>query len=326
MTSAITRRGAAPLAATAAGPAPRPTEATNTPPAPPSSRFETTKRAPAAANPRDVSSTFEALYQSAKAGTLTLPADADQYVYLMVPGFVAPKSALKPNQEALLALGLDARMSTDPELEHPVNVKASVGENAEALAASIAQLARETGKQVIPIVHSSGAPELHQALIDHPELRAQVHCAIALDGTYGGTPLAERYENLKPVVKHAVDALAAKAGIDPQGITDVVEGNREAYLRAHPFPSDVLAFNVAASFNHGFSFLKPLVALLRKDSPGGASDGMVPTANQTLPGQPVAYLGQADHSDLITHRPFSKQSPEAITLAAVSFALTEAAR
>jgi triacylglycerol lipase len=270
-----------------------------------------------ATGPFDVTARFDGLYAAAKAGSLTLPADADKYVYLMVPGFMAPKSAMKPNLEALKAAGLDARMTTEMGLD----VKGDVEANGKALAEIIRKVASETGKQVVPIVHSSGAPELQAALVADPGVKDDIRCAVSLSGTWGGTPLASKFDGLGARVKHVLGNLAEKVGIDTDGISDVSVAHRREYLAEHPYPKDLRTLTVATSFEHGFSFLDPLVRVIDHVKGGGTSDGMVPTRNQVLPGQPVVYLHEADHTDTIMHRPFSKQDPEALTLAAVSLAL-----
>ncbi len=209
----------------------------------------------------------------------------------------------------------------------PVDVTARFDQlYAEAKAgALIRRVHAETSKQVVPMVHSSGAPELHAALVADPGLKDLIHCAVSLSGTFGGTPLATPFDKLNDKVQHVIGNLAEKIGIDTDGISDLTVANRQAYLKQHPYPSDLLTFTVATSFTKGFSFLRPLVELIEHTGNHQQSDGVVPISNQSLAGQPVAYLKDADHTDTIMHRPFSKQQPEALTIASLAYALGAAA-
>ncbi len=273
-------------------------------------------KAPRVEGTLDVTGELDRLYAEARQGRIVLPSDADRYVYLFVPGFLAKHypNTLRPNREALTRRGLDARMSR-------IDTNASVETNAGALAKEVRQLGAQTGAKVIPVVHSSGAPELHQALIDSPDIRGAIRCAIALSGTFRGTPLAHRYDRLSGPMRQRLHSLSAKLGIDAQGLADVAVARREAFQREHPYPADVPTLSIACAFTGGVSLLQPLVAHLRGLSPEGLSDGVVPTAHQSLPGHRVAYLLDADHSDTIMARRFSKHDPGALTLAAVTLAL-----
>jgi triacylglycerol lipase len=263
-----------------------------------------------------VSADLLARYSAARAGKAVLSSRASELVYLAIPGYLARHLSLpfEQNLRALRSQGLDARLSAK-------DTDASVSTNAQSLAREIRALHLETGKAVVAIVHSSGAPELHEALVLDPDLRTHLHCVLSLNGTFLGTPVAALFAALPSFCQRALSAFARWLGIDTQGILDVTVKHRRAFQERHPYPADVVTLAVATSWTRGFSVLSPLMWGLRRWSPRGLSDGLIPTDHQHLPGHRVAFLSDADHSDAVMPRPGSRQSPGALTLAGVSLVL-----
>lgn len=197
-------------------------------------------------------------------------------VVLLAPGAFADRlgGPMTPNLAHLRALGLEARRA-----DFSSGARMEVA--ADAIAGEIRELAGR-GRRAILVGHSSGAVAITVALARSSELAAHVRCAVLLQTTYLGSPVADAVARLRAtparrLVERIVDG-------DFQAIVDVTTPVRRAFVEAHPYPAHLVPTVALATRRLSpRSPLFPLQLLLRL-ARAGASDGMVPTAHQHVPG------------------------------------------
>jgi hypothetical protein len=270
---------------------------------------------------RDVTGSYEDLVSRAKTGENVLPEDAQKYAYLMVPGFLGDKipTYLDPNMERMKALGLDPHMAT-------IDTGAGVEENAEKLRDEIEKIAAEQHRQVVLTGQSKGGVDITAALAKYPELAEHVRAVVSMQAPYGGTPLAEGVES-NPVAKGLADgALGGLFGGDSRAISDLTYGARQQFVGEHPYPSDTVpTVSLATSTT---SQLSPLAGAgnYMRDQLGLASDGMVPTQDEIIPGSDVVRLSNMDHagSNMVLPGRGKADSPGDVTEALLALALRKA--
>jgi pimeloyl-ACP methyl ester carboxylesterase len=193
-------------------------------------------------------------------------------VALVVPGAFAVRlrGPMTPNLARLRSLGLEAR---------PAGIDTSAGmeQNARLLREDVRGLAH-AGKQAILVGHSSGAVAITMMLAREPEIAEHVRCAVLMQTTYLGSPIADllvRHARVRPFVERIV------AG-EWQAIVDVTTAVRRSFVSEHPYPSDRVP-TVSLVTRAERTPLVPL-RLYMKLAHGLESDGMVPTDHQRVPG------------------------------------------
>jgi pimeloyl-ACP methyl ester carboxylesterase len=269
----------------------------------------------------DVTDQYKDLVARAKAGENTLPDDASQYAYLMVPGLVADKipTYLDPNLQRMQELGLDAHMAH-------VDSGAGVDANADELRDEINKIWDEQHRQVVLTGQSMGGVDITAALAKYPELADHVRAVVAMQAPYGGTPLADGVEG-NPITKRlADDALTGIFGGDPRAIQDLTYESRQQFVGEHPYPADqVPTVSLATSTTSQTSPLTIPEDYMR-DVMGLPNDGMVPTADEVIPGSDVVRLDNMDHAGSNMNLPFrgNSDSPGDVTEALLTLALAKA--
>jgi pimeloyl-ACP methyl ester carboxylesterase len=259
---------------------------------------------------------FEKLYAQAKAGANTLPPDAKDCVYLSVEGLYgnAIPGYMDPNDAKLRSLGLDVRALK-------LDTGAGVATNAQTVRQAILE-ASASGKQVVLIGHSKGGVDSTAALALYPELRSHVRAVVTMQSPYGGTPIASDIVEC-PELHTLVDGLAGDLlGASPASLKDLTYEARMAFVRAHPYPSDLPTVSMGSSRLSPLSVLGAGEAYLsgRYHLP---SDGLVPVADAAIPGSQVVTLKNMDHADSSLDMPFDAWDPGALTEALVTMALTQ---
>jgi triacylglycerol lipase len=262
----------------------------------------------------DSTSRFRSVYGAAKSGRNTLPADAKNYVYLSVDGLYGNSipGYMKPNDDRLAALGLDVRALK-------LDTGASVENNAKTIRDAILA-ASAGGKQVVLVGHSKGGVDTTAALALYPELQPHVRAVVAMQSPYGGTPIASDIVEC-PELHSLVDGIAGTLmGAKPESLADLSYDARQAFVRAHPYPTGIPTVSLATSRR---DLASPLFAgeeyqWARYRLP---SDGLVPQADAVIPGSQVVKLNDMDHGDAALDLPFDHYDVGAMTEALVTLAL-----
>ncbi len=266
----------------------------------------------------DVTADFQALHAATRAGESPLPKNAGDFVYLMVPGLFTEHypGYLGDNLERLAERGLDAR-------KVDIDTDASVATNAKGVKKAILEAAK-SGKQVVLIGHSKGGVDMSAALSLYPELKPHVRAAIAMQSPIGGTPIAtdiQSCKELRPLVDRMIQGLFDG---DPRALADLSYGARQAFLKDHPYPTDVPTISLATSSAEPLSLTAGAAAYVQHRY-GEKCDGLVPVKDAIIPGSRVVQLDDLDHSGPAMRGPAAlcKYRPADITEALIALALKD---
>ncbi len=266
--------------------------------------------------PQDATDAFRSLHAAARSGMHALAPDAKDFVYLLVPGLFTDHYPhyMKDNEHRLHSLGLDVRrvqMDSDD----------SVVRNAQRVRDAIEE-ASQTGKKVVLLGHSKGGVDAAAALSLYPELKPHVRALITMQAPFGGSALATdllEARRLAPVVVRSVKRLL---GGDPAAMADLTYEARKAFLKAHPFPSDIPTVCLASARYDRKSLLGPQERYLQKRY-GYASDGLVVRDDAIIPGAKAIVLDDMDHAEsaLTGVKGFPNYWPGDVTEALINVAL-----
>lgn len=196
-------------------------------------------------------------------------------VALVVPGAFAVRfrGPMRPNLERLERLGLPARPSA-------IDTSAGMERNASLLRDDLDGVAR-TGKRAILVGHSSGAVAITLMLARDPSLARHVRCAVLMQTTYLGSPIADlvvRGARARPLVECIVRG-------EWQAIVDVTTKVRRAIVAEHPYPAERVPTVSLVTRAHATPLFLP--RLYMQLALGLESDGLVPTEHQRVPGTDV---------------------------------------
>jgi pimeloyl-ACP methyl ester carboxylesterase len=213
---------------------------------------------------------------------------------LLVPGAYAERlrGAMRPNLERLRQLGLHARHAR-------LDDGASIATNVAGLRDDVLSLAR-AGKKAILLGHSSGAVAITATMALHPDTHAHVHRVVLMQTTYRGSPIADLLARpaLIPFVGMAVERWMRG---DLQAIVDVTTHARGRFVERHPYPADAVpTVALVAGRLSPRSPLFPLQLHIRLRH-GLASDGLVPTEHQRVPGVQIVEM-ELDHAQPVIGR------------------------
>src|SRR5262249_42133454 len=117
----------------------------------------------------------------------------------------------------------------------------SNAKNAKIIRDDILEQAQRSGRKIVVISHSKGVNEVGEALAQYPELKEHVAAHIALNGAWGGSPIASFIED-HAMLRMSIDGLTrllwrAKSA----AIADLTYRARKELLRAdgHAYPLEV---------------------------------------------------------------------------------------
>jgi hypothetical protein len=267
---------------------------------------------------RDATASFNATYAAAKAGTLTLPAEAKEHRYLLVGGLFTNQypGYMSSNEKALRSQGLEtSRVGID--------TGQSVEVNAKQIRDAVLE-ASKGGRQVVLIGQSKGGVDITAALALYPELKPHVRAVVAMQAPYGGTPIASDLNTspeLEPLVKNVIGAVMKG---DVRALTDLSYEARRAFIARHPYPADVPTVSLATSRDSRKSLVDATGAYLRERY-GVKSDGLVAPDDAEIPGSRVVKLTNMDHAESVMEGlpGFPEHRPTAVTQALIALALQQ---
>jgi hypothetical protein len=97
--------------------------------------------------------------------------------------------------------------------------------------------------RLVLIGYSKGTPDVLEAIVNHPEIRARVAAVVSIAGAVGGSPLANEAEQYQADVLQHFPGAACDGG-DGGGVASLRPAVRRAWLAQHPLPSSVPMYSV----------------------------------------------------------------------------------
>ena len=92
--------------------------------------------------------------------------------------------------------------------------------------------------RLVLIGYSKGAPDILDAIVNYPEIRARVAAVVSIAGAVGGSPLANDAEQYQADMLRHFPGAACDAG-DGGGVASLRPAARRAWLAQNPLPADV---------------------------------------------------------------------------------------
>ncbi len=269
---------------------------------------------------RDRSLRFAVLAARAAAGETVLPEDAQDYVYLSVPGLFTERypGYMREKFARMAALGLDHALV-------PVDTDAAVETNAAVVAESL-RAATADGRQAVLLGHSKGGNDLAAALARWPALQDRVRAVVTLQAPWLGTPICDLIDDSSVLRWLGTRLVEGAWNGEVAALTGMSTAARARFVAAHPWPRSVPAVCLATALRSPSTALALPDALLR--SRHGPTDGLVPVAHAVLPGSDVVFLHDVDHGGPVLPRPLGAcghLDPGDLVVALLALALERAA-
>lgn len=148
--------------------------------------------------------------------------------------------------------------------------------------------------QFVLIGYSKGAPDILEAVVDHPEIRGRVAAVVSASGTVAGSPLANDAEQYQAgLFRHFPDATCS-AG-DGGGVESLRTSIRRSWLASNPLPDDFPYYSLV-TFPDPQRISAVLKSSYRKLSGVDArNDGQMVFYDQVIPGSTLMGYVNADH-------------------------------
>jgi len=148
--------------------------------------------------------------------------------------------------------------------------------------------------RLVLVGYSKGTPDVLDAIVSHPEIRARVAAVVSIAGSVGGSPLANEAEQYQADLLQHFPGAACDGG-DGGGVASLRTAVRRDWLAQNPLPSDVPMYSVVtlpqperiSSILHGSNR-----KLSRID---GRNDSQVIFYDQLIPGSTLLGYLNADH-------------------------------
>lgn len=179
----------------------------------------------------------------------------------------------------------------------PVSGRSGPQSNARLIAEAVGAEDVGPDQRVVLVGYSKGAVDVLQFLVDFPGLRPRIAAVVSVAGAIRGSPLAERGEWFYRAFLEESFAGMCDPG-DGQVMESLRPAVRDAWLEAHPLPSDVryyslVAFPTAEHLGRGLAVTWKMLA--RYDR---RNDGQVVAGDAVIPGSTLLGYVNADHWDV----------------------------
>ncbi len=251
---------------------------------------------------RDRTETYLGVYDKADAAFANVKHSLKDCIFLFVPGFLGEfflgfysfRRYFDENISALEREGFgrdDLRVvSTDTE--------APIAENAKTIIEAI-RAAKSARKKAFIISHSKGGLDTLEALIRGGFSKNDVLGWVALQAPFGGTPIAERADDIFP---NAVDFFLKLFGGRGKTVSEMRRDTRREYLKKHA--NDIrtilgeipmLSFRTRVRDRTIWPDTPLEAGLKINDAERLESDAVVPTESAILPGSKHVFHGNVDH-------------------------------
>ena len=159
------------------------------------------------------------------------------------------------------------------------------------------------GEKVVLVGYSKGAPDILQALVEHPEIVKKVAAVVSIAGAIGGSPLTDSIvEPYKEMMRKNLLVNCPKGIGDP--ILSLQRSTRQRWLSQNRLPGSVKYFSLVtfAERKNISSVLQPSYDLLAWIDP--RNDSQLIFYDQLIPGCTLLGYVNADHWALAM--PFSQ--------------------
>lgn len=97
--------------------------------------------------------------------------------------------------------------------------------------------------RLVLIGYSKGAPDVLEAIVNHPEIRPRVAAVVSMAGAVGGSALANDAQQYQADLLRHFPGAACESG-DGGAVASLRPGVRRAWLAQNPLPSDVPTYSV----------------------------------------------------------------------------------
>jgi hypothetical protein len=165
--------------------------------------------------------------------------------------------------------------------------------------------------RLVLVGYSKGAPDLLEALVNHPEIRPRVAAVVAVAGAIGGSPLANDAEQYQADLLRHFPGASCDAG-DGLGVESLRPGVRKAWLAAHPLPAGIPMYSVVTlpQPERISAILRPSADKLGRID--GRNDSQVLFYDQVIPGSTLLGYVNADHWAIVL--PIARSRPTVASL------------
>ena len=148
--------------------------------------------------------------------------------------------------------------------------------------------------RLVLVGYSKGTPDVLEAIVSHPEIRARVAAVVSIAGAVGGSPLANTAEQYQADLLQHFPGATCEAG-DGGGVASLRPAVRRAWLAQNPLPSSVPMYSVVtlpqperiSSILHGTNRKLNMI--------DGRNDSQVIFYDQLIPGSTLLGYLNADH-------------------------------
>jgi pimeloyl-ACP methyl ester carboxylesterase len=160
--------------------------------------------------------------------------------------------------------------------------------------------------RIVLVGYSKGAPDILEAVVRYPEIRARVAAVVSVAGAIGGSALADDAEQWQAdFLRHWPGAKCDKS--DEGGVNSLRPGVRKRWLADNPLPSDVRYYSVVTlpMPDHVSRILGSSYRKLGKID--WRNDSQVIYSDEIVPGSTLLAFLNADHWAVAT--PVNRSHP-----------------
>jgi hypothetical protein len=148
--------------------------------------------------------------------------------------------------------------------------------------------------RLVLVGYSKGTPDVLEAIVNHPEIRARVAAVVSIAGAVGGSPLANEAEQYQADLLQHFPGAACDAG-DGGAVASLRPAVRRAWLAQNPLPSSVATYSVVT-----LPQPERISSILRRTHEklnmiDGRNDSQVIFYDQLIPGSTLLGYLNADH-------------------------------
>jgi hypothetical protein len=142
--------------------------------------------------------------------------------------------------------------------------------------------------------YSKGAPDILEAIVNHPEIRARIAAVVSIAGAVGGSPLANNAEQYQADLLRHFPGAACDSG-DGGGVASLRSNVRKNWLAQNRLPAELPYYSIVTlpSPERISSILKGSAKKLAQID--GRNDSQVLFYDQIIPGSTLAAYVNADH-------------------------------
>jgi pimeloyl-ACP methyl ester carboxylesterase len=202
-----------------------------------------------------------------------------------------------------------------------VSGRSSSAHNARQIRDAIVKMDFQPDEKVIVIGYSKGAPDILEAIVNHPEVRERVAAVVSYAGAVGGSALADQAPKLALKLLKKLDLPDCPAG-DGGAIESIQRPTRLRWLAENKLPESIKYYSLACFGNSDRisavlrSNYKKLSAISpANDSQVVFSDAIIPkstllgyvNADHWAVALPVARLNSTIASTLVTRNQFPRE-------------------